>query len=130
MTTDLWMLAASVALAWALIMIDATPGILANGIGWALGNRAESPPKVGFGARAERAASNMMENLPLFAALVLIAHVAGTADAQTALGAKIFLFARIAHGGLYLAGIGFGLRTGTWLLSCVGMGMIGASFFG
>jgi len=65
----------------------------------------------------------MQENIAIFAILVLIAHVAGVADSQTALGAKIFLGARVVHGVVYMAGVP-GLRTTTWAVSVGGMAMI------
>jgi uncharacterized MAPEG superfamily protein len=65
----------------------------------------------------------MLENLPLFAALVLVAAVGGRANATTALGAEIFFFARLVHGVVYLAGIPF-LRTIIWVVSMVGLVMI------
>ena len=39
MTIDLWILAASAGLQWALIMIAALPNILKKGMGWATGPR-------------------------------------------------------------------------------------------
>ena len=49
----------------------------------------------GFAGRAERAHLNMIENMVLFTALVLIAAVAGKANAMTAMGALIFFWARL-----------------------------------
>lgn len=123
MTTDLWMLLAAAGLQWLLIMIPATMGILANGIGWAFGNREDAKPAAAWVDRASRADRNLKENLPLFAILVLVAHVAQAADATTALGAQIFVGARVLHALLYMAGIP-GLRTLAWVASLVGMGMI------
>ncbi len=124
MTTDLWMLAASVALTWILIMVAATK----NGLVWAAANRDEAPPMTGAAGRADRLASNMLENLPLFTALVLTAHVSGTADDLSAQGAQVFFYARIGHAACYLIGIPW-LRTLVWAVSVAGMGMIGASIF-
>ena len=70
----------------------------------------------------------MKESLPIFAALVLVAHVSGPADATSALGALIFVGARVAHAGIYVAGVP-GLRTLIWSVSVIGMGMIGSSLF-
>ena len=47
-------------------------------------------PLPGWAERAKRAHINMAENLAPFAALVLVAHVTGAANATTAMGAAIF----------------------------------------
>ncbi len=127
MTTDLWMLVAAVGLTWAFIMAAATPTVLTNPL-WAMGNR-EKPTEVSpLTHRLTRTAENMKENLPLFAALVLVAHVSGEADATSALGAQVFVGARVVHGLVYMAGIPK-IRTPIWLVSVVGMGMIASSLF-
>ena len=58
----------------------------------------------GFAGRARRAHLNMIENMVLFTALVLVAAVAGKANATTAMGAMIFFWARLAYAVIYLAG--------------------------
>ena len=55
--------------------------------------------------RANRAHINLVENLPAFAALVLVAHVAGQANGTTALAAAVFFWARVAHAVVFFAGI-------------------------
>lgn len=129
MTTDLWMLLAAAGLQWALIVATAVPQILGNGIGWAAGNRETSPTPAAWIARCERCSANMMENLPIFAILVLVAQVSGTADSLTANGAIVFVAARLAHAGIYIAGIPYA-RTAAWVVSIVGWGMILAGIFG
>jgi uncharacterized MAPEG superfamily protein len=106
MTTDLWMLVWSAVLCLLLPYTVlaarlATPG----GLAWGLGNR-ERPLEVPvWGGRAERAHANLVENLAPFAILVLVAHVAGKANATTALGATIFFWGRVLHAAVYIAGI-------------------------
>ena len=70
-----------------------------------LGNRENPPPLPAWAWRADRAHRNMLENFPHFAVLVLIANFVGVADQQTALGATMFFFARVAHALLYISGI-------------------------
>jgi uncharacterized MAPEG superfamily protein len=65
----------------------------------------------------------MLESLVIFAALVLVAQVAGKANAATALGAQLFFWARLGYALVYLAGIPW-LRTGIWAVSIVGIVMI------
>ena len=65
----------------------------------------------------------MVENMVLFAALVLIAAVAGKANAMTAMGAAIFFWGRVAYAVIYIAGIAW-LRTAAWFVSVIGMVLI------
>ena len=60
--------------------------------------------------RCHRAHMNLVENLLPFAALVLIAQVAGVASDLTALGAQLFFWARIVQATVHIAGIPW-LRT-------------------
>ncbi len=46
----------------------------------------------------------MVENLPVFAALILVAHVAGEASTATATAAAIFFWARVAHAVIFWFG--------------------------
>lgn len=87
------------------------------------GNREGMPEIKGWGGRAARAHRNMIENLVLFAALVLAAVAAGKTNDMTLLGAQIFLYARIAYALVYLIGLPW-LRTGVWAVSVVGLAMI------
>jgi len=87
------------------------------------GNREGMPEIKGWAGRAARAHRNMLENLVLFAALVLVAALAGKTNGTTLLGAQIFLYARIAYALVYIAGIPW-LRTGVWAVSVVGLAMI------
>ena len=48
---------------------------------------------------------NILENFPHFAVFVLIANAVGLANDQTALGATIFFWARLAHAVVYISGI-------------------------
>ena len=111
MTTDLLMLVWTALLCLLIPTIYLTGEMITpGGMEWGLGNRdvpLELPP---WAARAKRAHANLVENLAPFAILVLVAHVAGKANGMTALGAVIFFWARVAHLGVYTAGI-VGLRT-------------------
>ena len=65
----------------------------------------------------------MIENLVVFAALVLVAVAAGRTNAMTLLGAQLFFWARLAYAVVYLIGIPW-LRTGVWAVSVVGLALI------
>ena len=90
MTTELTLLAWS-ALFCTLLTFPAIGALtrIPGGFAWGLGNRDRPlgdglPP---WAERARRAHMNMVENLAPFAAVVLIAHVAGRNNDLTALGA-------------------------------------------
>jgi uncharacterized MAPEG superfamily protein len=87
------------------------------------GNRENLPAIEGWGGRAARAHRNMLESLVLFAILVLVAHIAGRANATTALRASVFFWARVAYAFVYTMGIPW-LRTGVWAVSVAGLVMI------
>ena len=55
--------------------------------------------------RARAAHRNDLENLPVFAALVLVAHAAGLADAFVATAAQIYFWSRLGFYAVYVAGI-------------------------
>ena len=87
------------------------------------GNRDGLPEITGWGGRAARAHRNMLENLVLFAILVLVAVIAGKTNSATLMGAQIFLGARIVYALVYIAGIPW-LRTAIWGISVIGLAMI------
>ena len=93
------------------------------GLSMLAGNREGMPEIKGWGGRAARAHRNMLENLVLFAVVVLVAVLADKTNATTLLGAQIFLWARVAYAVVYVAGIPW-LRTGVWVVSIVGLAMI------
>src|SRR5919108_1701017 len=98
-------------LVWAAVltfvqMLIAVLGATAQvGLPALAGNREGLAPCTGWAGRAARAHHNMLENLVLFAALVLAAVVAGRTNATTLLGAQIFFWARLAYAVVYVAGI-------------------------
>ena len=123
MTPDLTILIWAIALTFVEVLVAALGAQLQVGVGPLAGNRDEVPPLTGFAGRAQRAHHNMLENLPLFIALVLVAQIAGRTNAMTLLGAQLFFWGRLAHWLIYLAGIPW-LRTLAWFVSVVGMILI------
>lgn len=57
-----------------------------------------------WGMRANRAYVNAVESFAPFAALVIVAHLAGKANATTAFLATSFFWLRLAHAVVYLLG--------------------------
>jgi uncharacterized MAPEG superfamily protein len=123
MSPDLYYLLMSTILCFVQMLVAATGANTQVGLPALAGNREGLPEIVGWPGRARRAHLNMIENLVLFSALVLIAAVAGKANATTALGAMIFFWGRLAYALIYLIGIPW-LRTLAWLVGVIGMAMI------
>ena len=87
------------------------------------GTRENLPPITGWADRAGRAHRNMLENLPLFAALVLVARVSGHANGWTALGSATFFWARLIYVPIYVLGVPM-VRSVVFMISVIGLGMI------
>jgi uncharacterized MAPEG superfamily protein len=73
-----------------------------------------------WGKRADRAYLNAVETFAPFAALVLVAHVSGKADAMTAFWSMCFFWLRLAHAVVYLAAIPY-VRTLIFTLGFVAL---------
>jgi uncharacterized MAPEG superfamily protein len=71
-----------------------------------------------WGMRANRAYVNAVESFAPFAALVIVVHLAGKANATTAFLATSFFWLRLAHAVVYLLGIPY-LRTVIFTLGYV-----------
>ncbi len=80
MTVDLYLAAYAVAMTWVMVF---SAGMLKSrawtpaGMKIAFGNRDDVGEPSPLAARADRAAKNMLESLPLFLGLVAIAHLGG-----------------------------------------------------
>jgi uncharacterized MAPEG superfamily protein len=123
MSTELTLLLWSVVLAFVLLLVAVSGASLQVPMPILVGNRETMPEISGWAGRARRAHYNLLESLPLFIALVLIAQVAGKTNGMTALGAELFFWGRLAHAIIYLAGIPW-LRTLAWLVSMIGLVVI------
>jgi uncharacterized MAPEG superfamily protein len=128
MSPDLKYLLYSVVLTFVQMLIAATLANQAVGLPTLASNREGLAEFPGAAGRAKRAHLNMIENIVLFAALVLIAAAGGKANATTALGAMIFFWARLVYAVVYVIGIPY-LRTLIWLISAIGMVMIAVQLF-
>jgi uncharacterized MAPEG superfamily protein len=71
-----------------------------------------------WGRRADRAHLNAVESFAPFAALVLVAHVAGREDAMTAFWAMAFFWLRVVHALVYWFAVPF-VRTIVFTLGFV-----------
>src|ERR1700693_1951294 len=66
-------------------------------------NYSDPPPRAlpPWGKRADRAYMNAVETFAPFAALVIVAHLTGKANAMTAFWAASYFWLRLAHAAVY-----------------------------
>jgi uncharacterized MAPEG superfamily protein len=111
MTTDLTYLAYTAMLTGALWIPYVISQVVTNGFLTPANYVDPTPrPVPPWGKRADRTLMNAVEVFGPFAALVLVAHVGGKANATTAFWSMFFFWARLLHAVVYLAGVPY-IRT-------------------
>ena len=91
---------------------------------WGAGARDDGEPRyTGVAARLMRAQGNLFETLPLFAAAVLLAHVAGREGSLATWGAALYFWGRLVYVPLYAAGTPY-VRTAVWIVAATGLGVV------
>ncbi len=124
MTTELMLLGWTLVLAMVQIMLVANLRTAETGLTYNMGARdAPAPPMRPITARLQRAQANLYETLPLFAAAVLIAHVAGREGTLTYWGCIAYLGARVLYVPLYAFGVPL-VRSLVWGVSVAGLAAI------
>jgi uncharacterized MAPEG superfamily protein len=110
MTSELmsltWVITLS-ALMWVPYILNT---IMVQGLSEAVGYPDNPKPLAPWARRMKKAHYNAVENLVLFAALVLMLHVLGISNPTTVLACNVYFWARLAHYLVYSAGIPW-LRT-------------------
>lgn len=105
MTTELYYLALFsllTALSWIPYILDV---IVRNGLSTAVGYPATPLIMSPWAERLKKAHYNAVENLVVFAPLVLIAHVLGISNDATTSAAAVFFWARVVHLLTYALGV-------------------------
>lgn len=123
MSIELKMLLFTVGLFFVQLVAQVVAEIMQHGLSYAVSARDDWKAPTGVVARIERSYFNLLETLPVFAALVLIVLYTGNANANTALGAQLFFWGRVLYFPLYVAGIPW-VRTLIWTVSLVGLLLI------
>src|SRR5215510_15072718 len=96
MTLELRMLAFSIVLGLVQIVLASHAASVQRGYVWTASVRDEPvPPLTGVAGRLARALQNFGETFPLFAAAVLMAHVAGAHSWMTAWGVQLYFWGRL-----------------------------------
>ncbi|MCA8867799.1 MAG: MAPEG family protein [Rhodobacteraceae bacterium] len=93
-----------------------------------VGNRDNLPGMTVVAARLDRAKNNMLESLPLFLGLAMLAFVNGGDPNNAASGAMVFLIARALYVPAYVSGIPL-LRSLIWLVGNIGLLMMALMLF-
>ena len=105
MTSELeslaWVAALS-AIMWIPYIVNT---ITVRGLMDAVGYPEDPKPLAPWAERMKKAHYNSVENLVLFATLVLVAHAAGISNETTVLVCKIYFWARVVHLVSYTMGI-------------------------
>ncbi len=71
--------------------------IVVRGLMDAVGYPADPKPIAGWAQKMKAAHANAVENLVVFAALVLIANAAGVSNETTVLACTVYLWSRVVH---------------------------------
>lgn len=115
------MLTLGVVLGLVQIVAASHAASLQRGYRWTSSPRDEpTPPLRGVAGRLDRVLRNYLETFPLFAAVVLVAHVSETHNALTEWGARLYLWGRVAYVPLYAAGVPL-VRSLAWNVATVGI---------
>lgn len=100
------------------LSLDLSPDM---SVRYLLGPRdAGQQPKSAIAGRLLRSLGNMLETYPAFVALALALAACGRTGGLGAVGATVWIVARIAYLGLYLGGVPV-LRSLAWLVSIAGL---------
>ena len=124
MSVELRMLTLSVVLGILQIIAASHAASLQRGYRWTASPRdAKVEPLRGVAGRLDRALRNFSETFPLFAAVVLAAHVTDTHNALTEWGARLYFWGRVAYVLLYAAGVPL-IRSLVWNVATIGIALI------
>jgi len=105
MTTELMYLTwvtALTAVIWVPYILNA---IMVRGLINAVGYPANPAPLAPWAARMKAAHANAIENLVVFAALVLVADSVGVSNDATVMACQVYFWARVVHLAAYTFGI-------------------------
>jgi len=97
MTSELMSLTAVTVLTAVLWMPYILNAIAVRGIIDAVGYPEDPKPLSAWASKMKAAHANAIENLVIFAALVLIANAAGISSASTVMACEIYFWARLLH---------------------------------
>ena len=128
MSTELFMLAMAGGFILLLTLVQGTRNILVLGLTTAAGNQHDIAPWSGLNDRLNRAIKNQIEGMAIFAPILLAVEFANITNESTALGAQMFVIARVAHAIVYTLGIPW-VRTTVWAVGVTGILLVASPMF-
>lgn len=105
------------------LLLQATGALTQLGMGYLLGSRDENRTVSGIAGRLERALSNSVTAMVLFAPAVLLIVVTDSSTNQTVLATQAFLVARVVYLPSYAFGI-TGLRSLAWMVGMLSTALL------
>ena len=126
MSIEILVLAAAGGLALVMTLIQGTRNVLVLGLTTAAGNQHEVAPWGGWNDRLNRALRNLIEAIAIYAPIAVAVHALAVGNATSALGAQVFLGARIVHAVVFTAGVPW-VRTAAWFVGVIGILMVASS---
>lgn len=114
MNIEALMLAATVCLGIAQILLAASSATKVYGVSWNVSSRDKEMPRlVGRSARLSRAAENFKETFPFFAASVLLVLVLQKSNALSVYGTQVYFWCRLLYVPVYAFDVIY-VRTLVW----------------
>jgi uncharacterized MAPEG superfamily protein len=100
------------------IVLQASGAMTQLGMGYLLSSRDEGRTVTGMSGRLDRALTNSVTAMALFAPAILLLIATNSTTAQTLLLAKAFLIGRVIYLPAYVFGL-IGIRTASWSLGFI-----------
>lgn len=130
MKTELFWLTLTIAMTALFWMPYVVNRMIEIGVWGAMKNpSSEAVPKAAWADRMIHAHTNAVENLVIFAPLVLLVLVAGVSSPVTIAACKLYFFARLSHYLIYTFGIPF-LRTVSFIAGFVAQMTLAVALLG
>lgn len=120
MNIEIKMLAATAGLLLLMTLIQGTRNVLLLGLSTTAGNQHNITAWTGWNDRLNRAIDNLKEAIIIFMPLSIAVQLLDLSNETTALGAQIFVAARIVHAIVYTLGVPW-IRTVAWTAGVVGI---------
>ena len=123
MSIEMKCLALAVVLGLVQILLSAHSASLQVGYWWTAVAREARTPLTGIAGRLERALRNFLETFPMFVAAILLVQLTGRTGRMSALGAEMYLVARVVYVPLYVVAIPV-VRSLVWNVATVGIALV------
>ena len=120
MAIEMTMLVTAAGLLLLLTLIQAVRNIMVSGLATALGGQHNTVDWVGWDDRLNHAVNSLKEAMAIFMPINIAVTLMGLSNDTTALGAQLFMVARVIHAVVYMLGVEW-LPAAAWVASVVGI---------